>query len=104
MRKFVTVSYRYGTLTVTQYSRIRINLTSGKVVYGFFFGEVNNNFIIIVPSNIAFYQRGIIRGFKTNIYKGAIHDFQFDKGAVVSWSVNPNNPMTNKGGNVNVPH
>jgi len=103
MRKFVTVSYRYGTLTVTQYSRIRINLTSGKIIYGFFIGEVNNNFVIIIPNDVTFFQKGIVRGFKTSIYKGTIRDFKFDKGAIVSYSTNPNNSVTNKGGNVNAP-
>jgi len=104
MRKFVTVSYQYGTLTVPQYSRIRINLKSGKIVYGFFIGEVNNNFVVIIPTNVTFFQKGIVRGVRTSIYKGAIHDFKFDKGAIVSYSTNPNNSVTNKGGNVNVPH
>jgi len=104
MRKFVTASYRYGTITVPQYSRIRINLTSGKVVYGFFIGEVNNNFVVIIPNDVTFFQKGIVRGFKTSIYKGTIRDFKFDKGAIVSYSTNPNNSVTNKGGNVNVSH
>jgi len=104
MRKFVTVSYQYGTITVPQYSRIRINLKSGKVVFGFFLGEINNNFVVIIPSDVTFFQKGIVRGFKTSIYKGTIHDFKFDKGAIVSYSTNPNNSVTNKGGNVNVPH
>ena len=104
MRKFVTVSYQYGTITVPQYSRIRINLTSGKTVYGFFIGEVNNNFVVIIPSDVTFFQKGIVRGFKTSIYKGTIRDFKFDKGSIVSYSTNPNHPVTNKGGNVNVPY
>jgi len=104
MRKFVTVSYQYGTITVTQYSRIRINLKSGKVIFGFFLGEINNNFVVIIPNDVAFFQKGIVRGFKTSIYKGAIQDFKFDKGAIVSYSTNPNNSVTNRGGNVNVPH
>ena len=104
MRKFVTVSYQYGTLTVPQYSRIRINLKSGKIVYGFFIGEVNNNFVVIIPSNVTFFQKGIVRGVRTSIYKGTIRDFKFDKGAIVSYSMNPNYSVANKGGNVNVPH
>jgi bifunctional DNA-binding transcriptional regulator/antitoxin component of YhaV-PrlF toxin-antitoxin module len=104
MRKFVTVSYQYGTITVPQYSRIRINLKSGRMVYGFFVREVNNNFVVIIPSDVAFFQKGIVRGFRTSIYKGTIRDFKFDKGAIVSYSMNPNNSVTNKGGNVNVPH
>jgi len=104
MRKFVTVSYRYGTLTVTQYSRIRINLKSGKVIFGFFLGEINNNFVVIIPNDVTFFQKGIVRGVRTSIYKGTIYDFKFDKGAIVSYSTNPNYPVANKGGNVNVPH
>jgi len=104
MRKFVTVSYQYGTITVPQYSRIRINLKSGKVVYGFFIGEINNNFVVIIPNDVTFFQKGIVRGVRTSIYKGTIHDFKFDKGAIVSYSTNPNNSVTNKGGNVNVLH
>ena len=104
MRKFVTVSYQYGTITVPQYSRIRINLKSGRKVYGFLFAEINNNFVLIIPNNIAFFQKGIVKGFRTSIYKGTISDFKFDKEAIVSYSTNPNNSVTNKGGNVNVPH
>ena len=104
MRKFVTVSYQYGTITVPQYSRIRINLKSGKMVYGFFVGEINNNFVVIIPSNLTFLQKGIVKGFRTSIYKGTIRDFKFDKGAIVSYSKNPNNSVTNRGGNVNVPY
>jgi hypothetical protein len=104
MRKFVTVSYQYGTLTVPQYSRIRINLKSGKVVFGFFLGEVNNNFVVIIPSDVTFFQKGIVRGFKTSIYKGTIRDFKFYKGAIVSYSTNPNYPVANRGGSANVPH
>jgi len=104
MRKFVTVSYQYGTITVPRYSRIRINLKSGRMVYGFFVREVNNNFVVIIPSNLTLFQKGIVRGVRTSIYKGSIHDFKFDKGAIVSYSTNPNNSVTNKGGNVNVPH
>ena len=104
MRKLVTVSYQYGTITVPQYSRIRINLKSGKIIYGFLFAEINNNFVLIIPNNIAFFQKGIVKGFRTSIYKGTISDFKFDKGAIVSYSTNPNNSVTNKGGSVNVPH
>jgi len=104
MRKFVTVSYQYGTITVPQYSRIRINLKSGKVVYRFFIGEINKDFVLIIPNNIALFQKGIVKGFRTSIYKGTISDFKFDKEAIVSYSTNPNNSVTNKGGNVNVPH
>ena|GEM_PF-2731543 len=104
MRKFVTVSYQYGTITVPQYSRIRINLKSGKIIYGFLFAEINNNFVLIISNNIAFFQKGIVKGFRTSIYKGTISDFKFDKGAIVSYSTNPNNSVTNKGGSVNVPH
>jgi len=104
VRKFVTVSYQYGTITVPQYSRIRITLKSGKVVYGFFVGEINNNFVLIIPNNIVFFQKGIVKGSRTSIYKGAIRDFKFDKGTIVSYSTNPNNSVTNKGGSVNVPH
>ena len=95
MRKLVTVSYQYGTITVPQYSRIRINLKSGKVVYGFFIGEINN-FVLIIPNNIALFQKGIVKGFRTSIYKGAISDFKFDKGAIVSYSTNPNYPVANR--------
>ena len=104
MRKFVTVSYQYGTITVPQYSRIRINLKSGRKVYGFLVAEINNNFVLIISNNIAFFQKGIVKGFRTSIYKGTISDFKFDKGAIVSYSTNPNNSVTNKGGSVNVPH
>jgi len=104
MRKFVTVSYQYGTITVPQYSRIRIKLKSGKVIYGFFIGEINNNFVFIIPNNIALFQKGIVKGSRTSIYKGTIHDFKFDKGAIVSYSMNPNNSVTNNGGNVNALH
>ena len=96
MRKFVTVSYQYGTITVPQYSRIRIKLKSGKVIYGFFIGEINNNFVFIIPNNIALFQKGIVKGFRTSIYKGAISDFKFDKGAIVSYSTNPNYPVANR--------
>jgi len=95
VRKLVTVSYQYGTITVPQYSRIRINLKSGKVVYGFFIGEINN-FVLIIPNNIALFQKGIVKGFRTSIYKGAISDFKFDKGAIVSYSTNPNYPVANR--------
>jgi len=104
MRKFVTVSYQYGTITVPQYSRIRINLKSGRMIYGFLVAEINNNFVVIIPSNLTFFQKGIVKGFRTSIYKGTIRDFKFDKGAIVSYSINPNNSVTNKGGSVNVPH
>ena len=104
MRKFVTVSYQYGTITVPKYSRIRINLKSGKTVCGFFIGEVNNNFVVAIPSDVTFFQKGIVKGFRTSIYKRTIRDFKFDKGAIVSYSMNPNNSVTNRGGSVNVPH
>jgi len=104
MRKFVTVSYQYGTITVPQYSRIRINLKSGRMVYGFFVREIDNNFVVIIPSNLTFFQKGIVRGVRTSVYKGTIRDFKFDKGAIVSYSMNPNNSVTNRGGNVNLPH
>ena len=104
MRKFVTVSYQYGTITVPQYSRIRINLKSGRMVYGFFVREIDNNFVVIIPSNLTFFQKGIFRGVRTSIYKGTICDFRFDKEAIVSYSMNPNYSVANKGGNVNVPH
>jgi len=96
VRKFVTVSYQYGTITVPQYSRIRINLKSGRKVYGFLVAEINNNFVLIMPNNIAFFQKGIVKGFRTSIYKGAISDFKFDKGAIVSYSTNPNYPVANR--------
>jgi len=67
VRKFVTVSYQYGTITVPQYSRIRINLKSGRKVYGFLVAEINNNFVLIMPNNIAFFQTGIVKGFRTSI-------------------------------------
>jgi len=104
MRKFVTVSYQYGTITVPQYSRIRIKLKSGKIIYGFLVAEINNNSVLIIPNNIALFQKGIVKGFRTSIYKETIRDFKFDKEAIVSYSTNPNNSVTNKGGNVNVPH
>jgi len=104
MRKFVTVSYQYGTITVPQYSRIRINLKSGRMIYGFLVAEIDNSFVVIIPSNLTFFQKGIVRGVRTSIYKGTIHDFKFDKGAIVSYSTNPNYLITNRGGNVNVPH
>jgi len=104
VRKFVTVSYQYGTITVPQYSRIRINLKSGKVVYGFFVGEINKDFVLIIPNNIAFFQKGIVKGFRTSIYKGIIRDFKFDKGAIVSYSTDLSNSVTNNGGNVNALH
>jgi len=104
MRKFVTVSYQYGTITVPQYSRIRINLKSGRMIYGFLVAEINNNFVVIIPNDVTFFQKGIVKGIRTSIYKGAIRDFRFDKGAIVSYSMNPNNSVTSKGGNVNVPH
>ena len=104
MRKLVTVSYQYGTIKVPQYSRIRINLKSGKVVYGFFVAEINNNFVLIMPNNIAFFQKGIVKGFRTSIYKETIRDFKFDKGTIVSYSTDPSNSVTNNGGSVNVPH
>jgi len=104
VRKFVTVSYQYGTITVPQYSRIRINLKSGRKVYRFLVAEINNNFVLIIPNNIALFQKGIVKGFRASIYKGAISDLKFDKGAIVSYSTNPNNSVTNKGGSVNVPH
>jgi len=104
MRKFVTVSYQYGTITVPQYSRIRINLKSGRMIYGFLVREINNNFVVIIPNNLTFFQKGIVKGFRTSIYKGTIRDFKFDKGAIVSYSTNPNNSVANRGGNVNVPH
>jgi len=104
VRKLVTVSYQYGTIKVPQYSRIRINLKSGKVVYGFFIGEINNNSVLIIQNNIAFFQKGIVKGFRTSIYKGAISDFKFDKEAIVSYSTNPSYSVTNNGGSVNVPH
>jgi len=104
VRKLVTVSYQYGTIKVPQYSRIRINLKSGKIIYGFLVGEINNNFVVIIPNNIALFQKGIVKGFRTSIYKGTIRDFKFDKGAIVSYSTNPNNSVTNKGGNVNALH
>jgi len=104
VRKFVTVSYQYGTITVPQYSRIRINLKSGKVVYGFFVAEINNNFVVIIPNNLTLFQKGIVKGFRTSIYKGTNSDFKFDKGTIVSYSTNPNNSVTNKGGNVNALH
>jgi len=95
VRKFVTVSYQYGTITVPQYSRIRINLKSWRMVYGFLVGEINSNFVLIIPNNIALFQKGIVKGFRTSIYKGAISDFKFDKGTIVSYSTNPNNSVTN---------
>jgi len=104
MKKFVTVSYQYGTITVPQYARIRINLKSGRMIYGFLVAEINNNFVVIIPSNVTFFQKGIVRGVRTSIYKGTIRDFKFDKGAIVSYSMNPNYSVANKGGNVNVPH
>jgi len=104
MRKFVTVSYQYGTITVPQYSRIRINLKSGRMIYGFLVREINNNFVVIIPSNLTFFQKGIVKGFRTSIYKGAIRDFRFDKGAIVSYFMNPNYLITNRGGSANVPH
>jgi len=104
MRKFVTVSYQYGTITVPQYSRIRINLKSGRMMYGFFVGEINNNFVVIIPNNLTLFHKGIVKGFRTSIYKGTIRDFKFDKGAIVSYSTNPNYPVAKRGGNVNVPH
>ena len=104
MRKFVTVSYQYGTITVPQYSRIRINLKSGRMVYRFLVAEINNNFVVVIPNNLALFQKGIVKGFRTNIYKGTIRDFKFDKGAIVSYSTNPNNSVTNNGGNVNALH
>jgi len=103
VRKLVTVSYQYRTITVPQYSRIRIKLKSGKVIYGFFIGEINN-FVVIIPNNLALFQKGIVKGFRTSIYKGAIRDFKFDKGTIVSYSTNPNNSVTNNGGNVNALH
>jgi len=104
VRKFVTVSYQYGTITIPQYSRIRIILKSGKVIYGFFIGEINNDFVLIILNNIVFFQKGIVKGSRTSIYKGTIRDFKFDKGAIVSYSMNPNNSVTNNGGNVNALH
>jgi len=104
MRKFVTVSYQYGTITVPQYSRIRINLKSGRMVYRFLVAEINNNFIVIIPNNLTLFQKGIVKGFRTSIYKGTIRDFKFDKGVTVSYSTNPSNSVTNRGVNVNVPH
>ena len=104
MRKFVTVSYQYGTITVPQYSRIRINLKSGRMVYGFFVREIDNNFVVIIPNDATFFQKGIVRGVLTSIYKRTIRDFKFNKGAIVSYSTNPNNSVTNKGGKVNLPH
>jgi len=104
VRKFVTVSYQYGTITVPQYSRIRINLKSGRMIYGFFVREIDNNFVVIIPSNLTFFQKGIVKGYRTSIYKGTIRNFKFDKGAIVSYPTNPNNSVTNKGGSVNVPH
>ena len=104
MRKLVIVSYQYGTITVPQYSRIRINLKSGKIIYGFLVGEINNNFVVIIPNNLALFQKGIVKGFRTSIYKGTIRDFKFDKGTIVSYSTNTNNSVTNNGGNVNALH
>jgi len=104
MRKFVTVSYQYGTITVPQYSCIRINLKSGRIIYGFLVAEIDNNFVVIIPSNLTFFQKGIVRGVRTSIYKGTIRDFKFDNGAIVSYSMNPDYSVANKGGNVNVPH
>jgi len=74
------------------------------MVYGFFVREIDNNFVVIIPSNLTFFQKGIVRGVRTSIYKGTIRDFKFDKGAIVSYSMNPNNSVTNRGGSVNVPH
>ena len=104
MRKFVTVSYQYGTITVPQYSRIRINLKSGRTIYGFLVAEINNNFVVIIPNDVTFFQKRIVRGVRTSIYKGTIRDFKFDKGAIVSYSMNPNYSVANKGGSVNVLH
>jgi len=104
VRKFVTVSYKYGTITVPQYSRIRIKLKSGKIIYGFLVAEINNNFVVIIPNNLTLFQKGIVKGSRTSIYKGTISDFKFDKGTIVSYSTNPNNSVTNNGGNVNAPH
>jgi len=104
MRKFVTVSYQYGTIKVPQYSRIRINLKSGKIIYGFLVAEINNNFVVVIPNNLALFQKGIVKGFRTSIYKGTIRDFKFYKEAIVSYSTNTNNSVTKKGGSVNVPH
>jgi len=96
VRKFVTVSYQCGTITVPQYSRLRINLKSGKIIYGFLVAEINNDFVLIIPNNIAFFQKGIVKGFRTSIYKGTISDFKFDKGTIVSYSTNPNYPVANR--------
>jgi len=63
VRKFVTVSYQYGTITVPQYSRIKINLKSGRMVDGFFVREIDNNFVVIIPRNLTFFQKGIVKGF-----------------------------------------
>jgi len=97
VRKFVTVSYQYVTITVPQYSRIRINLKSGRMIYGFLVAEVSNNFVVIIPNDVTFFQKGIVRGVRTSIYKGTIRDFRFDKGAIVSYSTNPNYPVANRG-------
>ena len=74
------------------------------MIYGFLVREINNNFVVIIPSNLTFFQKGIVKGFRTSIYKGTIRDFKFDKGAIVSYFTNPNNSVTNRGGNANVPH
>ena len=74
------------------------------MIYGFFVAEINNNFVVIIPSNVTFFQKGIVKGFRTSIYKGTIRDFKFDKGAINSYSMNPDYSVANKGGNVNVPH